>query len=205
MRVELEHPKLGRVEMPGVPVKLSATPGSVRHLVERHDADANSPHTSPRPSRSRTRAPHASGPLAGVRVLDLGAFIAGTFAPTILANFGADVIKVEGLDGDPFRTYGLGFIGHNRGKRGLAIDLKSPEGREAFFDLVRVSDVVLDNYRVGVRERLSIDYATPAQDQSTHHQLLGHGLRPGGRSPATPASTPRAGAQRADGAPGRRR
>ena len=59
------------------------------------------------------------GPLAGIRVLDLGAFIAGTFAPTVLANYGADVIKVESPDGDPFRTYGLGFIGYNRGKRGL--------------------------------------------------------------------------------------
>ncbi|NJD64018.1 MAG: CoA transferase, partial [Chloroflexi bacterium] len=71
-----------------------------------------------------------------------------------------DVIKVEPPEGDPFRTYGLGFVGYNRGKRGLAIDLKDPAGRELLLDLVRVSDVILDNYRVGVRERLGIDYAT---------------------------------------------
>lgn len=158
MHLEMEHPRLGSVEMPGVPVKLSETPASVRHFLE--DAKPES-----LPARAAPAAPSGpgvarKGPLEGVRILDLGAFIAGTFAPTILANFGAEVIKVEPPDGDPFRTYGLGFIAYNRGKRGLAIDLKSPEGREAFYDLVRVSDVVLDNYRVGVRERLNIDYAT---------------------------------------------
>jgi crotonobetainyl-CoA:carnitine CoA-transferase CaiB-like acyl-CoA transferase len=103
--------------------------------------------------------PEGRGPLAGIRILDLGAFIAGTFAPTILSSYGADVIKIEALDGDPFRMAGMQFVGHNRGKRGLAIDLKNPAGKEAFLDLVRVSDVVLDNYRIGVRERLGIDYA----------------------------------------------
>ncbi|MFN0095321.1 MAG: CaiB/BaiF CoA transferase family protein, partial [Dehalococcoidia bacterium] len=90
------------------------------------------------------------------------AFIAGTFAPTVLANFGAEVIKVEPLDGDPFRPYGLNFIGHNLGKRSLALDLKHPEGRAVFEELVRQADVVLDNYRLGVRERLRVDYATLA-------------------------------------------
>lgn len=158
MRIELEHPKLGTVTMPGVPVKLTATPGSVRHLPEPAKAEEVGPHTPSVEAKSGSWAPHG-GPLGGVRVLDLGAFIAGTFAPAILSNWGADVIKVESPDGDPFRTYGLGFVGYNRGKRGLAIDLKKPEGHAAFMDLVKVSDVVLDNYRNGVRERLGIDYA----------------------------------------------
>ena len=158
MRVELQHPKLGTVTMPGVPVKLSATPGSIRSLPIPAKVDAISPRA---PSIVNRESPvvNPGGPLAGVRVLDLGAFIAGTFAPAILANWGADTIKLEPLDGDPFRTYGLGFIGYNRGKRGLAIDLKSAAGKEAFFALVKVSDIVLDNYRNGVRERLGIDYA----------------------------------------------
>lgn len=156
MRVELEHEQLGKVVMPGVPVKLSATPGGVRHLPQPARAEEIGPHAR---VQGGNAAPLPGGPLAGVRVLDLGAFIAGTYAPTILANWGADVIKVEPLEGDPFRTYGLGFVGYNRGKRSLAIDLKRPEGREAFFELVKVSDVVLDNYRLGVRERLGIDYA----------------------------------------------
>ena len=161
MRVEVEHPTLGPVVMPGVPVKLSATPGSVRHLPERTTAERVGGHApSVEPMGEGWAAAPAGGPLHGVRVLDLGAFIAGTFAPAILSNWGADVIKVEPPEGDPFRTYGLGFVGYNRGKRGLAIDLKNPAGLAAFMDLVRVSDVVLDNYRNGVRERLGIDYAT---------------------------------------------
>lgn len=158
MRVELEHPSLGRVELPGVPAKLSATPGSVRHFMRDVKLESLPAHQPALPGYPQD--PAGSGPLAGVRVLDLGAFIAGTFAPTILACYGADVIKIEALDGDPFRMAGLQFVGHNRGKRGLAIDLKDPAGREAFMDLVRVSDIVLDNYRLGVRERLGIDYAS---------------------------------------------
>jgi crotonobetainyl-CoA:carnitine CoA-transferase CaiB-like acyl-CoA transferase len=161
MRISLEHQKHGRVDMPGVPVKLSETPGSVRHLMIDTKAEAlpsHAPALSASPGNTRP-----GGPLSGVRILDLGAFIAGTFANCILADWGADVIKVEGRDGDPFRTYGLSFVGHNRGKRGLCIDLKSPAGREAFCDMVRGADVVLDNYRLGVRERLGIDYATLKQ------------------------------------------
>jgi crotonobetainyl-CoA:carnitine CoA-transferase CaiB-like acyl-CoA transferase len=160
MRVELEHEQLGTVAIPGVPVKLSATPGEVRHLPRQATREEIGPHER---VRGGSAEPLPGGPLAGVRVLDLGAFIAGTYAPTILANWGADVIKVEPLEGDPFRTYGLGFIGYNRGKRSLALDLKRPEGREVFLELVKVSDVVLDNFRLGVRERLGIDYASLKQ------------------------------------------
>ncbi len=159
MRLVLDHPKHGPVEMPGVSVKLSDTPGSVRGFAQPttiEEALAAWP--------AREAAPTADGerarPLEGVRVLDLGAFIAGTFAPTVLANYGADVIKIEPTGGDPFRTYGLGFVGYNLGKRSLTIDIKAPAGRRVFEELVRQSDVVLDNFRVGVRERLDIDYAT---------------------------------------------
>ncbi|MEP6870685.1 MAG: CoA transferase [Anaerolineaceae bacterium] len=156
MLLEMVHPEFGRVELPGLPVKLSATPGAVQRFMEDTTLEQLAPHAPLLPAYPVK--PQGVGPLAGIRVLDLGAFIAGAFAPTILASYGADVIKVEPLDGDPFRIAGLQFVGHNRGKRGLAIDLKTVEGKEAFFDLVRVSDVVLDNYRIGVRERLGIDY-----------------------------------------------
>jgi crotonobetainyl-CoA:carnitine CoA-transferase CaiB-like acyl-CoA transferase len=78
-----------------------------------------------------------------------------------LANYGADVVKVEGRDGDPFRYTG-GFLNYNRGKRGLGLDLKHPSGKALFLDLARQTDVVLDNYRLGVRKRLGIDYAALA-------------------------------------------
>jgi crotonobetainyl-CoA:carnitine CoA-transferase CaiB-like acyl-CoA transferase len=156
MRLSFDHSKLGRVDIPGAPVKLSATPADVRALPSRapvDDVPAHSPHTG-------DGTPLEGGPLAGIRVLDLGAFIAGTYAPAILAQWGADVIKIEPPDGDPFRLGILGFMGYNRGKRSVILDLKQPAGREAFLDMVRSADLVLDNYRVGVRERLGIDYAT---------------------------------------------
>ncbi len=158
MHVEIKHPELGPVEMPGVPVKLSETPGAVRHLMQPATVERLPPH---RPPEAAAGDPNGSGagPLAGVHIVDLGAFIAGTFAPAVLANLGANVIKIEPTEGDPFRTYGLAFIGYNRGKRSLALDLKSAAGRELFFDLARRCDVVLDNYRLGVRERLGIDDA----------------------------------------------
>jgi len=160
MRLTFDHPRLGPVHMPGLPVRLDSTPGSVRNLPELAALDALPPHEPAvrPPAVTASEGEPGNGPLAGIRVLDLGAFIAGTFAPAILANWGADVIKVEPPEGDPFRTYGLSFVGYNRGKRGLAIDLKDPAGRELLLDLVRVSDVILDNYRVGVRDRLGIDY-----------------------------------------------
>jgi crotonobetainyl-CoA:carnitine CoA-transferase CaiB-like acyl-CoA transferase len=69
------------------------------------------------------------------------------------------VVKVEPAEGDPFRPYGIGFVNYNRGKRGLGIDLKSEAGRDCFLEMARSADVVLDNYRLGVRQRLGIDYA----------------------------------------------
>jgi crotonobetainyl-CoA:carnitine CoA-transferase CaiB-like acyl-CoA transferase len=142
--------------MVGVPAWLHETPGSVRCLIEdATDADVAA-FTAPRAAPNELE-PRSGPPLAGVRVLDLGTVIAGTYAGAILANFGADVVKVEGRDGDPFRYTG-GFLNYNRGKRGLGLNLKEPEGRATFLDLARGADVVVDNYRLGVRRRLGIEY-----------------------------------------------
>jgi len=76
----------------------------------------------------------------------------------LLSDLGANVIKIEPLDGDPWRAFAIGFLGVNRGKRGLGLDLKRREGRELFYDLVRKTDVVVDNFRAGVLQRLKMDY-----------------------------------------------
>ena len=154
LRRSFEHPDLGPVTIPNTPVKLSATPGSVRGLAQPSKGPAWAPRPQPGSARGGT-----SAPLHGIRVLDMGTVIAGAHAGGVLANLGADVIKVEPMDGDPFRSDGGGFLAYNRGKRGLGLNLKEPAALELFHDMVRKADVVLDNYRYGVRKRLGIDYA----------------------------------------------
>ena len=105
-------------------------------------------------------------PLEGVRVLDLTWVLAGPFGSMILADLGADVIKVERPPyGDISRTtgpYQNGWSGYffsvNRGKRSLAIDLKHPEGRELFLRLVEHADVVIENFTPGTLEKLGLGY-----------------------------------------------
>lgn len=102
----------------------------------------------------------ARGLLAGVRVVELTTMITGPLAGMMLGDWGADVVKVENPDGgDPFRTFREGtysphFCAYNRNKRSVALDLRSAEGKAALTELLRHADVVLDNYRPGVMQRL---------------------------------------------------
>ena len=155
LRLEFEHPTLGEVAIAAPPARFSATPACVRGLPEPIAAAPSWPARSAPVSGSAI----AGGPLAGVKVLNMGTVIAGAYAGAILANLGADVIKVEGPEADPFRSDGSQFMGYNRGSRGLGLDLKQPAARALFLDLARTADVVIDNYRLGVRGRLGIDYA----------------------------------------------
>jgi crotonobetainyl-CoA:carnitine CoA-transferase CaiB-like acyl-CoA transferase len=161
MRVELDDPELGRTVQPGTSVRLLGTAGGIRSAAPRLGN-----HAPPSQATGARRSnPNGSGALpahalAGLKVLDLSAYIAGSLCPMMLADWGADVVKVEGPDGDPFRASGFGFLGWNRGKRSIVIDLKHPEGRELVYDLARDADIVVENFRPGVSERLGVDYAT---------------------------------------------
>jgi crotonobetainyl-CoA:carnitine CoA-transferase CaiB-like acyl-CoA transferase len=106
------------------------------------------------------------GPLSGVRVLDLSSYIAGPHACSLLADLGAEVLKVEPQTGDQLRQYpstlseeSRAFLGVNRSKRGIALDLKRIEGVEALLSLAATSDVLVHNFRPSVPARLGIDYA----------------------------------------------
>lgn len=110
-------------------------------------------------------ANRAQGPLAGVRVLDLSAYIAGPYGCTLLADQGAEVIKIEPPSGDNLRKYpssleaeSRAFLGVNRGKRGLVLDLKQPEALAVLKRLVETADVLVHNFRPSVPARLGIAY-----------------------------------------------
>jgi formyl-CoA transferase len=103
-------------------------------------------------------------PLRGVRVLDLTHTAAGPFSTLIMADLGAEVIKVEPPEGDEARKFapivnGLStyFASLNRGKKSVILDLKNNEDREILYNLVKESNVVIENYRPGVREKLGVD------------------------------------------------
>ena len=98
------------------------------------------------------------GPLDGVLVLDLGQFLAGPYAPMILSDLGATVIKIEPTRGDSMR-YGAPFIGCQRGKLDLALDLKQPEAAEIVLKLAEKADVLHHNMTKGTATRLGVDYA----------------------------------------------
>ncbi|MCH5677561.1 CoA transferase [Streptomyces gilvus] len=158
-RKTVEDPEAGRVEMPWAPVEFQLTP-PVEPRPRAYVSDAE---WRPRDRAESPRGPvgrlsataPAAGPLAGLRVLDLGAVLAGPFAGSLLAELGAEVVKVEQSAGDDFRQIGWHY---NRGQRSLAVNLRDPAGHDAFRAVVRESDVVLDNFRPGVLERLRIDH-----------------------------------------------
>lgn len=112
------------------------------------------------------------GSLHGLKVLDLTQMLAGPFCTMLLADQGADVVKVEPVSGDAIRIMGpdlpetldSGFGGYfqsiNRGKRSLVLDLKQPEGVEVLKVLAATADVLVENFRAGVMERLGLSYET---------------------------------------------
>jgi crotonobetainyl-CoA:carnitine CoA-transferase CaiB-like acyl-CoA transferase len=106
------------------------------------------------------------GMLAGVTILELGQVIAGNFGGVVLADLGAEVIKIEPKTGDTARNATIAplhdesaiHLFMNRGKKSVVLDLKDPRGLEMFYDLVEQADVVIDNFRPGVMARLGIDH-----------------------------------------------
>lgn len=122
------------------------------------------------PSSSRPADPPTAGALTGMTVLDLTQVMAGPFCTMVLADLGADVIKIENpTDGDQTRrswgTSGKGedsraFLSLNRNKRSVTLDLKSQEGLDTFYKLAATADVVIENWRPGVAERLGLGFDT---------------------------------------------
>jgi crotonobetainyl-CoA:carnitine CoA-transferase CaiB-like acyl-CoA transferase len=112
----------------------------------------------------------SAGPLHGIRVLDFTALLQGPLATQILADLGADVVKLEKQDGEWMRKYGIfmsrthgetdAFLAFNRNKRSVEIDLRNPEDMERILELVDRADVVVENFRPGVMDRAGLGYET---------------------------------------------
>ena len=107
-----------------------------------------------------------TSPLAGIKIIDLTRFIAGPFCTMLLADMGADVIKIEPPGGDDSRDAGADFLGGesalyisvNRNKRGLCMDIRKERGLRIFLELIKDADVLIENYRPGMTEKLKIEY-----------------------------------------------
>jgi crotonobetainyl-CoA:carnitine CoA-transferase CaiB-like acyl-CoA transferase len=142
-------------------------------------------------------APAAPGPLAGLLVADFSRILAGPYATMLLADLGAEVVKVEGPRGDdtrtwqpPVRSVGAGpgvstyYLGVNRNKRSVALDLADPEDAAAARELARRADVLVENFKPGGLTRFGLDYASvsAANPGVVYASISGFGSGPGGAS-----------------------
>ncbi len=170
MVVEVEDATFGPMKQPGVQVRLRGTPGAIsgrapllgEHTDEilRELARAVTNPVPATPKSTPASDPQIMAALQGVRVLDLCIVLAGPTCGRTLAEYGAEVIKIE----DPARPYDpSGSLDVNRGKRSILLDLKQDAGREVFFKLLETADVVVENYRKGSLAKLGLDYASLRQ------------------------------------------
>ena len=142
---------------------------TVAHEARNQDGSAFDHRHGPRAScLKKARRMSTTGPYAGIKVLDFGQVMAAPYAGMLLADLGADVVKIESPSGDATRNYTPPDVGGespyylfvNRNKRGIAIDLKSEDGRAAILAMAKTADVVIENFRAGSMDRLGIGYET---------------------------------------------
>lgn len=157
--VEIDDPTFGATLQPG-PAYSVSPPGEARGALRPLGGDQQAMFAD----RSSVVKPSASAPdtlpLAGLKVLDLGAYVAGPFGALLLAELGADVIKIEPPSGDFMRYLERVFCGVQRGKRSVALQLKDPAARPAFEALVRWADCFHHNIRMPAARKLGLDYAS---------------------------------------------
>ncbi len=142
---EFDHAGVGHVRAPAGPISLDR--GSA---------------PEPTPAVDEPMGPDANRrlPLSGLRIVDISSYLAAPFAGALLANYGADVVKVEPGDGDPYRVHSISHAVANQHKRFVALDLRDAKARAALLQLVSRSDVLVDNAREGSLERLGLAEAT---------------------------------------------
>ncbi len=185
--------RAGGVQL-GPLARLSATPAVIAESAIAADDCVSRWLASARPVS--TTGERVQKPLAGIKVLDLSTIIAAPIGVSMLADMGADVIKVEQVGGDPFRGLlsGLGASRVNAGKRSISLDLKTDDGRDIVRQLASQADVLVHNYRPGVSERLGIAYADLRKINPGIVYLQSNGYGPDGPSAHRPSTHPVPGA-----------
>ena len=150
--------------------------------------------TDPRPRPEANNAEKL--PLAGVRVLEIATIIAAPLGASFLADMGAEVTKIEQVNGDPYREFamGVGSARVNAGKRSISLNLKSPEGQAIAVKLAAEADVLIHNYRPGVPEKLGIGYDQIAAVNPNIVYLQVNGYGPDGPGAQRPSTHPIPGA-----------
>ncbi len=201
------------VEQIAPPIRLFASPWDLSWLMrDEMNRDDTGPEwlaERPRPSMGVSPAPDPEfkGPLSGVRILDLSSYLAGPIGPAYLADFGADVIKVEPSTGEGCRMLMMLYLGGNTGKRDIALDIRAEEAKAVLERLISRSDIVLHNNRVGVAERLGIDYESVCQINPNVIYLHSTGFGSEGPDASRPGFDPLAqsltGISQAQGGPGK--
>jgi len=170
----VEHAGFGKAKQPAMPFVIDGEriPVKTVPLLDSWSPSYISPAAGERTEGAKRRPSSAessgNGPLDGMRIVSFDHVLAGPYGTTILAELGADVIKVESSKGgmDPFRFFGTGedpnvsprFLEFNRNKRSFTVNLKHPKGQPVLHDLIAKADAVLDNYSVDVVERIGLGY-----------------------------------------------
>ncbi len=167
----LDDPELGPINQVGITYRLTNSQGAVQGATRGRGADTDSVKAYakllPEPQKHKLPSkPTGKGPLDGIRVLDLGLAIAGPFGCQLLADMGADVIKMNTLWDSYWHRCHIAYMA-NRGKRSFAVMLKHPKGIEAIKKVIATCDVVQHNMRYPAAQRLGLDYAS-LKDEFPH-------------------------------------
>ncbi|MCH2173985.1 CoA transferase [Myxococcota bacterium] len=201
--IEFEDPRVGATTQLAPMVRMSGTPGRVRspapdagqHTHEVLAALAEDPASPPRTQRNE---PLPKRPLEGITILEFGLFYAAPFGPALLADYGARVIKIESLAGEPMRHImpfpDAGAVKSLQGKESVVVDLARPEGREVVYRLAREADAVMMSYRAGIAEKHGIDSATLRSHNPDLVYLCAPGYGTDGPCGRKPAYAPTIGA-----------
>jgi crotonobetainyl-CoA:carnitine CoA-transferase CaiB-like acyl-CoA transferase len=158
MAATVVDPEVGSTTQMGLPIHLLGTPGAVKGPRPVLGAHTDEVLAEWKPRATQSAANVGGFALDGLTVLDFGQYLAGPFGPMVLADLGANVIKIEPVTGDSMRMAGKPFFGCQRGKRSIALNVKDPKGLAIAMKLAGAADVVHHNMTRGVAAKLGIDY-----------------------------------------------